>query len=57
MKKKFIAACELLDDMTKIDRACYTRDGPVSSTHMGPSKEQLAKDKDRHKNMAKMLTT
>lgn len=39
IKQIFVAACELLDDMTKINRAWYTRSDLISSTKRGPSKE------------------
>lgn len=48
-------AAELLDDMTKINQAWYKRDNLVSPMHTGPSKEQLAKDQEKHENMAKMM--
>lgn len=39
MKQKFSDICELLDDMTKINRAWYSSDDLIFSTQWGPSKE------------------
>lgn len=44
MKQTFVAALEVLDDMTKINQSYYTRDYLVSSMHRGLSKEKLDND-------------
>lgn len=55
-KSIFATVSALLDDMTKINQGWYTHDDLISFMPKGPSKEQLAKDHERDKNMAKMMT-
>lgn len=38
MKQTLIAACELLNDMFKVNKALYTREDLISSTHRALSK-------------------
>lgn len=41
--------------MTKVNRGCYTWDDYVSSTKGEVSSEQLAREKERDKKMARMM--
>jgi len=42
--------------MTKVNRTWYTREDQVSPLTLKLTKEQLENDKERHQNMAKMMT-
>ncbi|WMV37892.1 hypothetical protein MTR67_031277 [Solanum verrucosum] len=56
MQHLFDIASTLLDEMTKIDPAWYTRVDQVSPLNFGLTKEEMEKNQERDKNMAKMMT-
>uniref|UniRef100_M1DXN6 Uncharacterized protein n=1 Tax=Solanum tuberosum TaxID=4113 RepID=M1DXN6_SOLTU len=56
IRQPFDIASVLLDEMTKINRAWYTREDQVSPLNFGLAKEQLEKNQERDDNMAKMIT-
>ncbi|WMV46246.1 hypothetical protein MTR67_039631 [Solanum verrucosum] len=56
MQQPFDVASTLLDEMTKINRAWYTREDQVSPLNFGMTKEQLENNQEREENMAKMMT-
>uniref|UniRef100_M1DDU9 Uncharacterized protein n=1 Tax=Solanum tuberosum TaxID=4113 RepID=M1DDU9_SOLTU len=52
----YLIAAQLLDGMTKINRAWYTREDQMSPLTFKLTKEQIGKDQERDQNMAKMMT-
>jgi len=56
MQQPYEVASQLLDGMTKINRAWYTREDQVSPLTFRMTKEQIEKDQERDQNMAKMMT-
>ncbi|WMV29634.1 hypothetical protein MTR67_023019 [Solanum verrucosum] len=56
MHQPFDKASTLLDEMTNINRAWYTREDPVSPLDFKISKEQIEKDQERDEHMAKFMT-
>uniref|UniRef100_M1DXK0 Integrase core domain containing protein n=1 Tax=Solanum tuberosum TaxID=4113 RepID=M1DXK0_SOLTU len=56
MKQPFEIASTLIDGMTKINRALYTREDQVSPLTFRMSKEQIENDQEWDENMAKMMT-
>uniref|UniRef100_M1DZZ3 Integrase core domain containing protein n=1 Tax=Solanum tuberosum TaxID=4113 RepID=M1DZZ3_SOLTU len=56
MQQPYIITVQLLDGMTKINRAWYTREDQVSLLTFKLTKEQLEKDQERDQTMAKMMT-
>ncbi|WMV29353.1 hypothetical protein MTR67_022738 [Solanum verrucosum] len=56
MRQPFDIASTLLDEMTKLNRAWYTREDQMSPLNFGLTKEQMDKNKERDENMAKMMT-
>uniref|UniRef100_M1DD25 Integrase core domain containing protein n=1 Tax=Solanum tuberosum TaxID=4113 RepID=M1DD25_SOLTU len=56
MQQPFEIASTILDGITKINRAWYTREDRVSPLSFRMTKEQIEKDQERDKNMAKMMT-
>uniref|UniRef100_M1DXZ1 Integrase core domain containing protein n=1 Tax=Solanum tuberosum TaxID=4113 RepID=M1DXZ1_SOLTU len=55
MRQTFDIASTLLDEMTKINRAWYTREDQVSPLNLGLTNEQLKKNQERDENMAKIM--
>ncbi|KAK4713447.1 hypothetical protein R3W88_019354 [Solanum pinnatisectum] len=56
MQQPYVIASQLLDGMTKINRAWYTHEDQVSPLTYKLTKEQMKKDQERDQNMAKMMT-
>lgn len=56
MQQPYVIAAQLLDGMTKINRAWYTHEDQVSPLTFKLTKEQLEKDQERDQNMAKIMT-
>uniref|UniRef100_M1DVF9 Integrase core domain containing protein n=1 Tax=Solanum tuberosum TaxID=4113 RepID=M1DVF9_SOLTU len=56
MQQPYVIAAQLLDGMTTINRAWYTREDQVSPLTFKLTKEQLEKDQARDQNMAKIMT-
>ncbi|KAK4721417.1 hypothetical protein R3W88_011650 [Solanum pinnatisectum] len=56
MQQPYEVASQLLDCMTEINRAWYTREDQVSPLNFRMTKEQIEKDQERDQNMAKMMT-
>jgi len=56
MQQPYAVAVQLLDGMTTINRAWYTREDQVSPVTFQLSKEQVEKDNERDQNMAKIMT-
>lgn len=56
MAQGYTNASLLLDNMTKINHAWYTRDDLMSTLSRGMMKDQLVKDHERDENIAKMMT-
>uniref|UniRef100_M1D954 Integrase core domain containing protein n=1 Tax=Solanum tuberosum TaxID=4113 RepID=M1D954_SOLTU len=56
MQQPYIIAAQLLDGMTTINRAWYTREDQVSLVTFKLTNEQLEKDQERDQNMAKIMT-
>uniref|UniRef100_M1DA31 Retrotransposon gag protein n=1 Tax=Solanum tuberosum TaxID=4113 RepID=M1DA31_SOLTU len=56
MQQPYVIASQLLDDITMINRALYTREDQVSPLTFKLTKEQMEKDQERDKNMAKFMT-
>uniref|UniRef100_M1DX07 Uncharacterized protein n=1 Tax=Solanum tuberosum TaxID=4113 RepID=M1DX07_SOLTU len=57
MQQPYAVAAQLLDGMTTINRAWYTREDQVSPLTFKLSKEQMEKDNERDQNMAKIMTS
>ncbi|WMV46273.1 hypothetical protein MTR67_039658 [Solanum verrucosum] len=56
MTKPFAVASALLDEMTEIKRASHTREDQMFHLNLGLTKEQLEKNQERDKKMAKITT-
>lgn len=56
MRQTFAAASTLLDEITKINRAWYTRDDLATLLTLGKMKEQHEKDHECDEKMAKIMT-
>uniref|UniRef100_M1DH39 Uncharacterized protein n=1 Tax=Solanum tuberosum TaxID=4113 RepID=M1DH39_SOLTU len=56
MQQPYAIAAQLLDGMTTINRAWYTREDQVSPVTFQVSKEQVEKDNERDQNMVKIMT-
>ncbi|KAK4721531.1 hypothetical protein R3W88_011764 [Solanum pinnatisectum] len=56
MQQPYAVAAQLLDGMTTINKAWYTREDQVSPLTFKLSKEQIEKDNERDQNMAKIMT-
>jgi len=56
MQQPYAVAAQLLDGMTTINRAWYTREDQVWPVTFHLSKEQVEKDNERDQNMAKIMT-
>ncbi|WMV59102.1 hypothetical protein MTR67_052487 [Solanum verrucosum] len=56
MQQPFEVASTLLDEMTKTNRAWYSREDQVSPLNFRFKKEQIEKDQERDENMAKIMT-
>ncbi|WMV41908.1 hypothetical protein MTR67_035293 [Solanum verrucosum] len=56
MRQPLDIALGFLDEMTKINRAWYTREDRASFLNIGLTKEQLGKNQERDENMAKIMT-
>ncbi|WMV55093.1 hypothetical protein MTR67_048478 [Solanum verrucosum] len=56
MKQPYEVVYQFLDCMTKINKAWYTREDQVSPLTFRMTKEQIEKDQEREKKMAKMMT-
>ncbi|KAK4707408.1 hypothetical protein R3W88_033054 [Solanum pinnatisectum] len=56
MQQPYAIASQLLDCMTKVNRAWYTPEEQVSSLTYKMTKEHIEKDRERDQNMAKMMT-
>jgi len=56
MQQPYVIVAQLLDGMTKINRAWYTRENQVSSLTFKLTKEKIEKNKERDQNMAKIMT-
>ncbi|WMV33083.1 hypothetical protein MTR67_026468, partial [Solanum verrucosum] len=56
MQQSFDIASTFLDEMTKINRAWYTKEDQVSSLNFGMTTEQEEKNQERDENMAKMMS-
>uniref|UniRef100_M1D8H5 Integrase core domain containing protein n=1 Tax=Solanum tuberosum TaxID=4113 RepID=M1D8H5_SOLTU len=56
MQQPYEIASHLLNGMTKINRAWYTREDQVSPLTFRMTKEKIEKDQERDRNMAKMMT-
>ncbi|WMV18947.1 hypothetical protein MTR67_012332 [Solanum verrucosum] len=55
MQQPFEIASTLLDGMTKINRAWYTKEDQVYPLTFRMTKEQIEKDQESDQNMAKMM--
>ncbi|KAK4733655.1 hypothetical protein R3W88_007916 [Solanum pinnatisectum] len=56
MQQPYKVASQLLDGMTKINRAWYTHEDQVSPITFRMTKEKIEKDQEIDQNMAKMMT-
>uniref|UniRef100_M1DH69 Integrase core domain containing protein n=1 Tax=Solanum tuberosum TaxID=4113 RepID=M1DH69_SOLTU len=56
MQQPYVIATQLLDGMTTINRAWYTREDQVSPLTFKLTKEQMEKDQERDQNMDKIMT-
>uniref|UniRef100_M1DPA2 Athila retroelement ORF1 protein n=1 Tax=Solanum tuberosum TaxID=4113 RepID=M1DPA2_SOLTU len=56
MQQPYVIVAQLLDDMTTINRAWYTREDQVSPLTFKLTKEQMEKDQERDQNLAKIMT-
>ena len=55
IQQPYAITAQLLDGMTTINRAWYTREDQVSPLTFKISKEQIAKDHEKDQNMAKIM--
>ncbi|KAK4721335.1 hypothetical protein R3W88_011568 [Solanum pinnatisectum] len=56
IQQPYEVASQLLDCMTEINQAWYTREDQVSPLNFRMTKEQIEKDQERDQNMAKIMT-
>uniref|UniRef100_M1DPG6 Uncharacterized protein n=1 Tax=Solanum tuberosum TaxID=4113 RepID=M1DPG6_SOLTU len=56
MQQPYVIADQLLDGMTTINRALYTREDQASPLTFKLTKEKIEKDQERDQNMAKIMT-
>ncbi|KAK4716059.1 hypothetical protein R3W88_014397 [Solanum pinnatisectum] len=56
MQQPYVIATQLWDGMTTINRAWYTCEDQISPLTFKLTKEQIEKDQERDKNMAKIMT-
>jgi len=56
MLQQFEVTSSLLDNMTKINQACYTQEDQVSPFSFRMMKEKLDKEKERDENISKIMS-
>uniref|UniRef100_M1D8A9 Uncharacterized protein n=1 Tax=Solanum tuberosum TaxID=4113 RepID=M1D8A9_SOLTU len=56
MQHPYVIGAQLLDGMTMINRAWYTREDQVSPLSFKLTKDQMEKNQERDQNMAKIMT-
>ncbi|WMV49768.1 hypothetical protein MTR67_043153 [Solanum verrucosum] len=56
IRQSFDIASALLDEMTKINCARYTKEDQVSPLNLGLTKEQIENNQEQHENIAKIMT-
>lgn len=55
MQQPYEVSTQLLDGMTKINRAWYPHEDQNVFSHFRMTKEKIEKDQEREKNMTKMM--